>query len=80
MTLLAIDDSTDNTDISQLCIFDWQRFLSGAAGIAATESHYHCSHYLWKTGGLFKKHGLSLDKVNLIMTDGALAMAKTGLW
>lgn len=34
-------------------------------------------HYLWRTGGFFfKNHGLSLDKIDLIVTDGSPAICQ----
>ncbi|KAM3836178.1 SCAN domain-containing protein 3-like [Diretmus argenteus] len=82
---LAIDESTDNTDISQLSVFvrcfDGKAFKEELLALIALEGNTTADIIFGKLEELFQKHGLSLEKVNLIVTDGAPAMVgkNTGL-
>uniref|UniRef100_UPI003AB06FCF zinc finger BED domain-containing protein 5-like n=1 Tax=Centroberyx gerrardi TaxID=166262 RepID=UPI003AB06FCF len=75
---LAIDESTDNTDISQLCVFvryfDGKDFKEELLALIPLEDNTTGDIVFGKLEELFKKHGLSLEKVNLVVTDGAPAM------
>ncbi|KAL0153882.1 hypothetical protein M9458_050803 [Cirrhinus mrigala] len=71
---LAIDESTDNTDISQLCVFvrsfDGKDFREELP----LEDNTTADIIFGKLEDFFKSHGLPLDKINLTVTDGAPAM------
>ncbi|XP_071059414.1 zinc finger BED domain-containing protein 5-like [Pseudochaenichthys georgianus] len=73
---VAIDESTDTTDISQLSVFvryfDEKDFKEELLALIPLEGNTEI--IFEKVEELFKKHGLLLQKVNLIVTDGAPAM------
>ncbi|KAM8729080.1 protein FAM200A-like [Acanthopagrus schlegelii] len=75
---LAIDESTDNTDISQLCVFvrffDGKDFREELLALLPLEDNTTADIIFGKLEDFFKSHGLSFDKINLIVTDGAPAM------
>lgn len=75
---LAIDESTDNTDISQLCVFvryyDGKDFREELLALLPLEDNTTADIIFGKLEDFFKSHGLSLDKINLTVTDGAPAM------
>ena len=68
---LAVDGSTDNTDTSQLCVF--VRDFDGKDSREELPALLPLVTF-GKLEDFLKKHGLSMDKVNLIVTDVALAM------
>ncbi|KAJ4928903.1 hypothetical protein JOQ06_004525 [Pogonophryne albipinna] len=76
---VAIDESTDTTDISQLSVFvryfDGKDFKEELLALIPLEGNTTGEIIFEKVEELFKKHGLLLQKVNLIVTDGAPAMA-----
>nr|XP_023701213.1 SCAN domain-containing protein 3-like [Paramormyrops kingsleyae] len=75
---LAIDESTDNTDISQLCVFvryfDGKDFREEQLALLPLEDNTTADIIFGKLEDFFKSHGLPLDKINLTVTDGAPAM------
>ncbi|KAJ4921943.1 hypothetical protein JOQ06_021714 [Pogonophryne albipinna] len=75
---VAIDESTDTTDISQLSVFvryfDGKDFKEELLALIPLEGNTTGEIIFEKVEELFKKHGLLLQKVNLIVTDGAPAM------
>ena len=75
---LAIDESTDNTDISQMCIFirhfDGKDFKEELLALIPLEGLTTGAIIFGTLEELFQKHGLSFEKVNLAVTDGAPAM------
>ncbi|RXN13362.1 SCAN domain-containing 3-like isoform X2 [Labeo rohita] len=75
---LAIDESTDNTDISQLCVFvryfDGKDFREELLALLPLEDNTTADIIFGKLEDFFKSHGLPLDKINLTVTDGAPAM------
>ena len=81
---LAIDESTDNTDISQLCIFvryfNGKDFQEELLALLPLEDNTTGDIILGKLEEFFEKHGLSMDKVNLIVTDHWPWLAKTVVW
>lgn len=75
---LAIDESTDHTDISQLCVFvryfDGKDFREELLALIPLEGNTTGDIVFGKLKELFTKHGLSFEKINFIVTDGAPAM------
>ncbi|KAL0203725.1 hypothetical protein M9458_001743, partial [Cirrhinus mrigala] len=75
---LAIDESTDNTDISQLCVFvryfDGKNFREELLALLLLEDNTTADIIFGKLEDFFKSHGLPLDKISLTVTDGAPAM------
>uniref|UniRef100_A0A3Q1GNQ4 HAT C-terminal dimerisation domain-containing protein n=1 Tax=Acanthochromis polyacanthus TaxID=80966 RepID=A0A3Q1GNQ4_9TELE len=75
---LAIDESTDNTDVSQMCVyvryFDGKVFREELLSLIPLEGNTTGDIIFTKLEEIFKLHSLSFEKVNLIVTDGAPAM------
>ena len=75
---LAIDESIDNTDISQMCVFvryfDGKDFKEELLALIPLEGLTTGAIIFGKLEELFQKHGLSFEKVNLVVTDVAPAM------
>ena len=75
---LAIDESTDNTDVAQLCVyvryFDGKDFKEELLSLIPLEGHTTGDVIFAKLEELFQLHSLSFERVNLIVTDGAPAM------
>ncbi|KAL0146797.1 hypothetical protein M9458_057736 [Cirrhinus mrigala] len=75
---LAIDESTDNTDVAQLCVyvryFDGKDFKEELLFLFPLEGHTTEEAIYAKLEELFKLHSVSFERVNLIVTDGAPAM------
>ncbi|XP_042338408.1 SCAN domain-containing protein 3-like [Plectropomus leopardus] len=75
---LAIDESTDNTDVSQMCVyvryFDGKEFREELLSLIPLEGNATGEVIFTKLEELFKLHSLSFEKINLIVTDGAPAM------
>uniref|UniRef100_A0A673J126 HAT C-terminal dimerisation domain-containing protein n=1 Tax=Sinocyclocheilus rhinocerous TaxID=307959 RepID=A0A673J126_9TELE len=71
----AIDESTDNTDVAQMCVY--VRYFDGKvcpSNLIPLEGHTTGDIIFMKLEELFRLHSLSFEKVNLIVTDGAPAM------
>ena len=75
---LAIDESTDNTDVAQLCVylryFDGKDFKEKLLSLIPLEGCTTGDAIFAKLEELFQLHSLSFERVNLIVTDGAPAM------
>lgn len=75
---IAIDESTDNTDISQMCVyvryFDGKEFREELLSLIPLEGNTTGDVMFAKIEELFKAYALQFDKINLIVTDGAPAM------
>jgi len=75
---LAIDESTDSTDVAQLCVyvryFDGKDFKEELLSLIPLEGHTTGEILFSKLEELFRLHSLSFERVNLIVTDGAPAM------
>uniref|UniRef100_UPI00358F329E general transcription factor II-I repeat domain-containing protein 2A-like n=1 Tax=Myxine glutinosa TaxID=7769 RepID=UPI00358F329E len=75
---LAIDESTDNTDVAQLCVYvryvDGKVFREELLSLIPLEGHTTGDIIFTKLEELFRLHSLSFEKINLIVTDGAPAM------
>ncbi|KAM3860305.1 SCAN domain-containing protein 3-like [Diretmus argenteus] len=75
---LAIDESTDNTDVSQMCVyvryFDGKEFREELLSLIPLEGKTTADIIFTKLEELFTLHSLSYEKINLIVTDGAPAM------
>ncbi|XP_033987943.1 SCAN domain-containing protein 3-like [Trematomus bernacchii] len=75
---LAIDESTDSTDVAQLCVyvryFDGKEFREELLSLIPLEGHTTGDVIFTKLEELFRLHSLSFERVNLIVTDGAPAM------
>ena len=66
---LTFDESTDNTDISQLCVFvryfDGKDFQEELLTLLPLEDNTTGDIIFGKLEDFLKKHGLSMDKVNV---------------
>uniref|UniRef100_A0A8C5FQQ1 DUF4371 domain-containing protein n=1 Tax=Gadus morhua TaxID=8049 RepID=A0A8C5FQQ1_GADMO len=75
---VAIDESTDNTDISQMCIyvryFDGKEFREELLALIPLEGNTTGDVTFAKVEEFIKQHALPIEKINLIVTDGAPAM------
>ncbi|XP_061569005.1 SCAN domain-containing protein 3-like [Cololabis saira] len=75
---LAIDESTDNTDVSQMCVyvryFDGKEFREELLSLFPLEGNTTGEIIFNKLEEVFRLHSLSFEKINLIVTDGAPAM------
>ncbi|XP_071380293.1 SCAN domain-containing protein 3-like [Centroberyx affinis] len=75
---LAIDESTDHTDVSQMCVyvryFDGKEFKEELLSLIPLEGNTTGDIIFNKLEELFRLHSLSFEKINLIVTDGAPAM------
>lgn len=75
---IAMDESTDNTDVSQMSIyvryFDGKEFREELLALLALEGRTTGDVMFTKVEELFQRHSLSFKKINLIVTDGAPAM------
>lgn len=82
---LAVDESTDNADVAQLCLyvrvfffflfFDGDRFTEGLLALIPLEGRTTGEIIFDKIVTFFKDNGLDLQRVNLLVTDGAPSMA-----
>lgn len=75
---LATDESTDNTDVAQMCVyvrcFDGKSFREELLSLLPLEGNTTGDILFTKLEELFRQHSLSLDKINFIVTDGAPSM------
>lgn len=76
---LAVDESTDNSDTAQLCLyvrfFDGDVFREDILGLIPLEGHTTGEIVFQKIVDFFKDNGLNLENVNMLVTDGAPSMA-----
>lgn len=75
---LAVDESTDNQDVAQLCLYvrfqDGDCFKEELLGLIPLEGRTTGEILFEKIVAFFKDNGLDLQKVNLLVTDGAPSM------
>ncbi|XP_061587408.1 general transcription factor II-I repeat domain-containing protein 2-like [Cololabis saira] len=75
---VAIDESTDNTDVSQMCVyvryFDGKEFREELLSLIPLEGNTTGEIIFTKLEEVFRLYSLSFEKINLIVTDGAPAM------
>uniref|UniRef100_UPI00358F7E2A general transcription factor II-I repeat domain-containing protein 2-like n=1 Tax=Myxine glutinosa TaxID=7769 RepID=UPI00358F7E2A len=75
---LASEESTDNTDVAQSCVyvryFDGKVFREELLSFIPLEGHTTGDIIFTKLEELFRLHSLSFEKINLIVTDCAPAM------
>lgn len=75
---IAVDESTDCTDIAQLCIyvsfFDGVCFREELLGLIPLEGQTTGEVIFQKISSFFNEHELDLKRVCLLVTDGAPAM------
>lgn len=76
---LAVDESTDNSDVAQLCLyvrfFDGERFREDLLGLIPLEGHTTGEIIFNKIVSFFEEKQLDLERINMLVTDGAPAMA-----
>ncbi|KAF3841488.1 hypothetical protein F7725_007350 [Dissostichus mawsoni] len=76
---LAIDESTDSSDVAQLCLyvrfFDGECFREDLLGLIPLDGHTTGEVMFHKVVSFFKEHKLGLDRINMLVTDGAPAMS-----
>ena len=75
---LAVDESTDNTDVAQMCVFvryfDGKEFKEDLLALIPLEGQTTADIIFTKLSERFERLSLSFEKVNLLVTDGAPAM------
>lgn len=75
---IAIDESTDTTDVAQMCVYvrfyDGVRFREELLGLIPLEGHTTGEVLFQNVVAFFSEHKLDLQKVCLLVTDGAPAM------
>ena len=76
---LAVDESTDNSDIAQLCLyvrfFDGNVFREDLLGLIALKGQTTGEIIFQKIVDFFKDNELNLENVNMLVTDGAPSMS-----
>lgn len=76
---LAVDESTDNSDVAQLCLFvrffDGDIFREDILGLIPLEGQTTGEVVFKKIVAFFKDNKLNLEQVNMLVTDGAPSMA-----
>ncbi|KAJ8333792.1 hypothetical protein SKAU_G00411110 [Synaphobranchus kaupii] len=76
---LAVDESTDNSDVAQLCLyvrfFDGECFREELLGLIPLEGHTTGEILFTKIASFFEDNKLDLARVNMLVTDGAPSMA-----
>ncbi|XP_032387795.1 uncharacterized protein LOC116699370 [Etheostoma spectabile] len=76
---LAVDESTDNSDVAQLCLyvrfFDGECFREDLLGLIPMEGHTTGEIIFTKIASFFEENNLDLARVNMLVTDGAPSMA-----
>ncbi|XDV14469.1 hypothetical protein PO909_014711, partial [Leuciscus waleckii] len=75
---IDIDESTDTTDVAQMCVYvrfyDGVRFREELLGLIPLEGHTTGEVLFQNVVAFFSEHKLDLQKVCLLVTDGAPAM------
>lgn len=78
---LAVDESTDNSDMSQLCLFvrffDGDIFREDILGLIPLEGQTTGEVVFNKIVAFFKHNKLNLERVNMLVTDGAPSIARS---
>lgn len=76
---LAVDESTDNSDVAQLCLyvrfFDGECFREDLLGLIPVEGHTTGEILFTKIASFFEENNLDLARINMLVTDGAPSMA-----
>lgn len=76
---LAVDESTDNSDVAQLCLyvrfFDGECFREDLLGLIPMEGHTTGEILFTKIASFFEENNLDLERINMLVTDGAPSMA-----
>ncbi|KAJ4937424.1 hypothetical protein JOQ06_001983, partial [Pogonophryne albipinna] len=80
---LAIDESTDSSDVAQLCLYvrfsDGECFREDLLGLIPLDGHTTGEVMFHKVVSFFKEHKLGLDRINMLVTDGAMSGRTQGL-
>jgi len=75
---IAVDESTDNTEIAQLCIYVWlfdgKLFREELLALIALESFTIGDIISEKIMAFFTENGLYISRICLLVTDGAPSM------
>ncbi|XP_051783182.1 SCAN domain-containing protein 3-like [Erpetoichthys calabaricus] len=76
---LAVDESTDNLDVAQLCMFvrffDGHCFKEDILGLIPLEGNTTGEILFQEIVDFFQENRLDLERINLLVTDGAPSMA-----
>lgn len=76
---LAVDESTDNSDVAQLCLyvrfFDGECFREDLLGLIPMEGRTTGEILFNKITTFFTENNLDLARINMLLTDGAPSMA-----
>lgn len=76
---LAVDESTDNSDVAQLCLyvrfFDGESFREDILGLLPLGGHTTGEVIFNAIVSFFEENKLDLGRINMLVTDGAPAMA-----
>lgn len=76
---LAVDESTDNSDVAQLCLyvrfFDGECFREELLGLIPLEGRTTGDILFTNIASFFEENKLDLARVNMLVTDGAPSMA-----
>ena len=75
---IAVDESTDRSDTAQLCIyvrfFDGEIFREELLGLLPLDGHTTGEVVFEKISAFFKDNGLDMERVCMLVTDGAPSM------
>lgn len=75
---LAVDESTDGSDVAELCLyvrfFDGECFREDLLGLIPLEGQTTGQIIFEKIVSFFNENGLDLQRVNMLATDGAPSM------
>lgn len=76
---IAVDESTDKTDIAQLCMYvrfyDGKRFREELLCLLPLKGHKIGEVVFGNISAFFEQNGLDMKRVCMLMTDGAPSMA-----
>uniref|UniRef100_A0A3Q3NFP3 HAT C-terminal dimerisation domain-containing protein n=1 Tax=Labrus bergylta TaxID=56723 RepID=A0A3Q3NFP3_9LABR len=76
---IAVDESTDRTDTAQLCIYvrfsDGKCFREELLGLLPLQGHTTGEIVFGKISAFLKNNGLDMERVCMLVTDGAPSMA-----
>ena len=76
---LAVDESTDSSDVAQLCLyvrfFDGECFREDLLGLIPLDGHTTGEILFEKVISFFRENQLELSRINMLVTDGAPAMS-----
>ncbi|KAF7644442.1 hypothetical protein LDENG_00221990, partial [Lucifuga dentata] len=78
---LAVDESTDGSNIAQLCLcmrlYDGECFRENLLELIPLEGHT-AGEIIFQKDEFFNENGLGLQQVNMLLTDGALFHGRKG--